>query len=71
MRDVTDMCRIGTVVSLESLGHAGTGEVVASSWSEALGDVVRIRPNEAYAVAAILVVYGEDLDRVLLAPLAA
>ena len=71
MRYVTDMCRIGTLVSLESLGHAGTGEIVASSWSEALGDVVRIRPHETHAVAATLVVYGEDLDRVLTARLAA
>lgn len=65
MRNITKMCRVGTVVSLAPLGHAGTGEVVASSWSEALGDVVRIHPHRQHTVAATLIVYGEDLDRLL------
>jgi hypothetical protein len=65
MREVSELCRVGTVVSLGPLGHPGTGEVVASSWTEALGDVVRIRPHDADTVAATLIVYGEDLRRLL------
>jgi hypothetical protein len=65
IHEVSELCRVGTVVSLVPLGQPGTGEVVASSWSEALGDVVRIRPHDARTVAATLIVYGEDLHRLL------
>lgn len=65
---IKEPCRVGTVVSLGPLGHTGDGEVVASWWAEALGDVVRIRPLHVHEAAATMIVYGEDLDRLLEAP---
>jgi len=65
MGDVRELSRVGTVISLAPLGRDGTGEIVASWWTEALGDVVRIHPHKSDTTAATMIVYGDDLARLL------
>lgn len=59
---------VGEVVSLMPLGYDTQAMVLSRSWTPALGDVLRLREDRPGQPSSIILLYGEQLDRVLLHP---
>lgn len=58
---MTDL-QVGETVSLTQLGHAATGMVLSTSWSPALGRILRVRVEHHVRPASMILLYGELLE---------
>lgn len=56
--------QVGEVVPLTRLGHATTGLVLSTSWSPALGRILRVRLEHHGQPASTTLLYGEQLELV-------
>lgn len=52
---------VGTVVPLPHLGEQRIGVVLGQSWSNALGQILRVQETGPAAAGCVILIYGDAL----------
>lgn len=59
----TTPAHVGEVVSLAPLGQDVRARILSRSWSPALGEIIRLRPEGHGRPEAMIMLYGDMLSR--------